>query len=316
MPLSQPPQSRVANTSAALSGVALVAEGGGQRGIYTAGVLDAFLEQQYNPFQVGLGVSAGAQNLLAYFMGERGYAKRAITELTVAAGFFVPHRFLGPRDVIDLNHYFETTIKNPEYLIPYQRITKVQRHRKLIFVATNSEDLAPIYLKPDKQTVIDYLKASSAIPFLYKAPLIDGEQQLLDGGVADPIPVCRAIEMGAKHVVVIRTVCADTEQSNWRQRINALPLKRAIPHVALDMLEMHEAAYTKAIETMRSPPKGVTITQIAPEQPLHCYALGSSPNSMSIDYETGHADGLEAIAHLHNILLKPSCAKARYQEFA
>jgi len=72
------------------SGVAIVAEGGGQRGIFTAGVLDAFLEKQFNPFELGLGVSAGAQNLLSYFIGEQGYAKRAIAELTAASGFFVP----------------------------------------------------------------------------------------------------------------------------------------------------------------------------------------------------------------------------------
>lgn len=309
-------QSNAATISTALSGVAIVAEGGGQRGIYTAGVLDAFLDQQFNPFQIGLGVSAGAQNLLAYFLGESGFAKRAISELTAAPGFFLPHRFLGPRDVIDLNHYFETTMVDPEYRLSYQHIAKVQRQRKLIFVATNSENLEPAYLKPSKQNVVDYLKASSAVPFLYKAPLIDHEQQLVDGGVADPIPVCKAIEMGAKHIVVIRTVSAETEQSSWRQRISALPIKRAIPNVILEMLAVHEAAYTKAIDTMRSPPEGVSITHIAPERPLHCHAFGSSADAMMTDYDTGVASGHLAMERLRNSLPMLTPEKAEYKELA
>jgi len=47
---------------------AIIAEGGGQRGIYTAGVLDAFMQFGFNPFTMGIGVSAGAQNLLCYFL--------------------------------------------------------------------------------------------------------------------------------------------------------------------------------------------------------------------------------------------------------
>lgn len=45
---------------------ALVAEGGGQRGIFTAGILDAWLEHQFNPFKLLIGTSAGAQNLSSY----------------------------------------------------------------------------------------------------------------------------------------------------------------------------------------------------------------------------------------------------------
>jgi len=72
-------QAKAAKFTSAHAHVAVVAEGGGQRGIFTAGVLDAFLDQQFNPFELGLGVSAGAQNLLSYFLGEKGYARRVIS---------------------------------------------------------------------------------------------------------------------------------------------------------------------------------------------------------------------------------------------
>ena len=61
-----------------MENTAIIAEGGGQRGIYTAGVLDAFLHFGFNPFTMGIGVSAGAQNLFSYFLEQPGYARRAI----------------------------------------------------------------------------------------------------------------------------------------------------------------------------------------------------------------------------------------------
>lgn len=279
-------------------GVAVVAEGGGQRGIFTAGVLDAFLENNFNPFQLGLGVSAGAQNLLSYFLGEQGYAKRAIAELTAAPGFFVPYRWLGARGVIDLDRYFETTVFDPEYRLPYQRISDVQKFRQLLFVATNRKTMHPVYLQPDKQTVIDYVKASSAVPFLYKAPVNVGEQQLVDGGVADPLPILKAIELGARYIVIIRTVSDDIPHSSWRQRIDALPLRRAVPATLSQMLDAHEQAYARAIETIQQPPDGVGVFNIAPKTALQSHAFGSSSDAIIHDYETGRRYGAEMLDQL------------------
>jgi len=298
-----------------LANVAIVAEGGGQRGIFTAGILDAFLEAQFNPFELGLGVSAGAQNLLSYFMGEHGYARRAIAELTAAPGFFVPYRWLGARGVIDLDRYFETTLHDPEYRLPYQRISEVQKHRQLLFVATDRDSLQPAYLNPDRQTVVDYLKASSAVPFLYKASVKVQEQLLVDGGVSDPLPIAKAIAMGAKHIVVIRTVSDQTSQSSWRQRVDALPLRQALPTKLKNMLAVHETAYTLALETIRNPPEGVNVLLVAPEQALQSHAFGSSSESIVHDYETGLRHGAQAMLSLSRWLPK-AVAGAKSKELA
>lgn len=68
--------------------VALIAEGGGQRGIFTAGVLDAWLEQEYDPFDLFIGTSAGSQNLTSYLARQKGYAKRLIRGLSRHKRFF------------------------------------------------------------------------------------------------------------------------------------------------------------------------------------------------------------------------------------
>lgn len=287
----------------ACTGVAVVAEGGGQRGIFTAGVLDTFLEHGFNPFAHGIGVSAGAQNLLSYFLQQQGFAKRAITELTASPQFFVPYRWLAARSVIDLDSYFDATLSNPEYQLPYQQITQVQSHRQLIFVATNRQSLQAVYLEPNRRSVVSALKASSAVPFLYKAPVKIGNESLVDGGVADPLPIQKAIDLGARHIVVIRTVPKLSDHSGWRQRIDALPIKRAIPRSLLDMLEIHEHAYAEAIKIIRSPPANVHLFNIAPSQPLHSHAFGSRSSALIRDYESGREAGSQALNELHPWLL-------------
>ncbi|HBM9603668.1 patatin family protein, partial [Escherichia coli] len=68
--------------------IALVCEGGGQRGIFTAGVLDEFMRAQFNPFDLYLGTSAGAQNLSAFICNQPGYARKVIMRYTTKREFF------------------------------------------------------------------------------------------------------------------------------------------------------------------------------------------------------------------------------------
>jgi hypothetical protein len=62
--------------------MALIAEGGGQRGIFTAGVLDAWLENDFDPFDLFIGTSAGSQNITSFLSRQKGYAKRLIGGLS------------------------------------------------------------------------------------------------------------------------------------------------------------------------------------------------------------------------------------------
>ena len=89
--------------------IALVCEGGGQRGIFTAGVLDEFQRARFNPFQLMLGTSAGAQNLSAFVCGQPGYARRVITRYTTSKLFFDPLRFVRGGNLIDLDWLIDIT---------------------------------------------------------------------------------------------------------------------------------------------------------------------------------------------------------------
>lgn len=276
---------------------AIIAEGGGQRGIYTAGVLDAFLHFGFNPFTMGIGVSAGAQNLLSYFLEQPGYARRAIEDLTRAPGFFVPYRWVGNRGIIDLDSYFARSLNDPDYLLPYQRITKVQTQRRLYFVATDMESLEPVYLEPDESNVVEYLKASSAVPFLYKPGVSFGDRILLDGGIADPTPIKRAIDQGARRMILIRTSSQSTEPG-WRYRLDQFRKLRALPTQMIRMLERHEQAEHEAEHFINNHDAEFEIVTVKPEKPLKSQVFGSRSDDLVTDYKIGWYDGAQAIAGL------------------
>jgi len=271
---------------------AIVAEGGGQRGIFTAGVLDAFMDEAFNPFTLGIGPSAGAQNLFTYFIAEQGYARRAFAELTMAPDFFVPYRWLLKRSVIDLDGYFDKSMNDPEYRLPYQHLDAVKTRRQLQFVATCRESLEALYLEPDSSTVMNFLKASSAVPFLYKEGVRLHGRVMVDGGVADPLPVRRAYQQGARRILVIRNTPADNSWSSWSQKIYATRLRHAIVPTSLQlMLQRHEEAFLDAREFLQSPPENTEIVTVAPAKPLQSYAFGSRSAALTDDYKTGQREG-------------------------
>ncbi len=82
--------------------IALVCEGGGQRGIFTAGVLDEFMRAQFNPFDLYLGTSAGAQNLSAYICNQPGYARKVIMRLPQNANFSI-HCALSVEEILSIS---------------------------------------------------------------------------------------------------------------------------------------------------------------------------------------------------------------------
>ena len=278
---------------------AIVAEGGGQRGIYTAGVLDALLEARVNPFTDGFGVSAGAQNLLAYFLEQPGFARRAIAELTAAPDFFVPYRWFGARGVIDLDGYFERAVHGEDFRLPYQRLGELDGRRRLVFVATDRDSLEALYLEPDASNVIEWLKASSAVPFLYRSGVSFGARTLVDGGVADPLPVREAYARGARRMLVVRTVQSGGEGcAGWRQRLAQVRRAGALPQALARMLERQESACAAAEAFLAEPPPDLELLELRPRAALASQVFGSRSEALVADYHTGRADGERTLAAL------------------
>lgn len=272
-------------------GFALVAEGGGQKGIFTAGVLDIFLKHQFWPFDLKVGVSAGAQNLAAFCARARHYAHTAISELTTTAHFFQPAKFFMGGNLIDLDWYFHQVEHEDSFKFPTDP-ADLTPESNFYAVATDADSLEAHYLHTYHDNLFAHLKASSAIPFLYKPGVILNGHRLIDGGVADPIPVRWAYAQGARDIVVIRTVPPDFDgQSPLLDRLKPILRRVRQSQRMLDMYLLYQERYAQALDFIRQPPPGVRVWEIAPSEDLKSMVLGSTEQMLSHDYLMGKREG-------------------------
>lgn len=299
---------------------ALIAEGGGQRGIFTAGVLDAWLEQEYDPFDLFIGTSAGSQNLTSYLARQKGYAKRLIRGLSRNKRFFQLGRGLVGKHIVDLDWYFDKTTE-VNRAIDFKTARASLGDRELLITTTNARDRKAYFLSPtgESQQWRELLKASSALPFLYKqgvkltpwlnakaaneTHLVDEHTQsdfYLDGGLAAPLPVREAYNRGARKIVVIRTVDANFQaQSAWVQKLRTFAIASGYCPKTLDYLIQHEQAYFDELEFIANPPDDVEIIQIFADEKLHSKLLGSSNDDLRFDHKLGLDAGRSYLAMQH-----------------
>lgn len=270
--------------------IALVCEGGGQRGIFTAGVLDEFLRARFNPFDLYLGTSAGAQNLSAFVCGQPGYARRVITRYTTSIDFFNPLRFVRGGHLIDLDWLIEATANDLPLAMDYAE-QHLGDDRQLLMCASRSEDFAPTYFPAKRDNWLEVIKASSAIPGFYRWGVeLDGVSYH-DGGISDAIPVREAHRRGADTIVVIRTVPSQMFYTpKWMRRMEAMLGESSLQQM-VKMLQYHEKSYRRIQRFIEKPPGKVRVFEIYPPKPLASHALGSKVAALNADY---HWDGVAA----------------------
>lgn len=292
--------------------VALIAEGGGQRGIFTAGVLDAWLDGGFDPFDLLIGTSAGSQNLSSFLARQKGYAKRLIRGLSRHKRFYRLGRGFVGGNVVDLDWYFEQT-KQGMFKLDLNAATASLGHRQLLITTTNASDRKGYFLSPSsKSQWRELLKASSALPFLYKqgvkltpwltdkacnngasdhSAAIDSDFYL-DGGLAAPLPVREAYRRGARKIVVIRTVSEDFQaQSAWVHKLKSWICVSGFCPKTIDYLVQHEQAYQDELDFIANPPEDVEIVQIFAAENLQSKLLGSTDADLRHDYHAGISAG-------------------------
>ncbi|UBX47502.1 DUF6363 domain-containing protein [Providencia alcalifaciens] len=278
---------------------ALICEGGGQRGIFTAGVLDEFLIENFNPFDLMIGTSAGAQNLSAYICGQAGYARRVITRYTTNLNFFNPLRFIRGGNLIDLDWLIETTAK--EFPLNMDAgLELLDSGREFYMGASRSDDFSAVFLQPDADSWLDIIRASSAIPGFYRTGVEFSGVRYHDGGISAAIPVEEAYRRGADTIVVIRTVPSQMYFTpEWVKRMTRWLEgdSSALQRMAA-MLKVHLKSYRKTQEFIENPPDGVQIFEIYPPTPLKSSALGSKVSALNQDYHVGRRCGRYFIAAL------------------
>ena len=179
----------------------LVLEGGGMKGVYTAGVLDFFLDKGIE-FSSVYGVSAGACHMCSYLSKQRGRA------LDVNVDYLNTRRYCSWESLVTTGDLFNVGICYsliPEYLYPYDYEAFKQYQGKAYSVATDIVTGKPEYFRiRDMKADIVKIRASASLPLVSRNVKIDGGYYL-DGGISDPIPLKQSVMSGNRKNVVIMT---------------------------------------------------------------------------------------------------------------
>ena len=180
----------------------LVLEGGGMRGVFTCGVLDNFKDRGIR-FPYSIGVSAGACNGLSYMSGQRGRAKYSNIDLLDKYRYIGLKKLLLTGNIMDFDLLFD---KFPNEIIPYDYEAYAQCKERYEMVTTSCVTGEACYYdeKLSPERIIDIVRASSSLPFVCPIAYVDGAP-MLDGGIADSIPIERARALGYDRNVVVHT---------------------------------------------------------------------------------------------------------------
>jgi predicted patatin/cPLA2 family phospholipase len=271
---------------------ALVVEGGAMRGVFTTGVLDGFLQHRFNPFQLTIGVSSGAGNLAAYLAEMPQRNLKIYTDYSLRPEFMSLRRFIRGGHLVDLDWLWRITIA--EIRLDLQAIyakgylflvgmTDV-RTGEAVTRQTGPEDLEPV------------LKASSAMPVLYRQfPRIDG-RPMTDGGLSDPIPVIEAIRRDAKRIMVLRSRPRHYRKTGGLLQQILLWKLRAYPQLK-QTAAARIRTYNDTLARIRKPPPGVSIVEICPPPDFQTTRLSRDPGILQRGYRQGRRLAESAIRH-------------------
>ena len=212
----------------------LVLEGGAMKGVYTAGVLDFFLDKDIQ-FAKIYGVSAGACEAINYAAKQRERGYRVFTDYLHTTDFCSPASMLKTGDYFNVAVAYDLI---PNYYDPFDYETFTQYPGEVYAVVTNVKTGKPEYIRltdmrDTKQ--MEFLRASASMPLVSRKVWIDGVPYL-DGGISDSIPIMHSIKEGNKKNVVVMT-----KQKGYRRG----------PAYELPLIKMRYCKYPKVYDVMQ-----------------------------------------------------------------
>ena len=262
---------------------ALIIEGGGQRGVFSFGITDTFINRNYDPFDIYIGVSNGVAVLCWYLIKETD--NNLDKMLYAAKGDYLSYKnILTGKDILKFHQMYEDGEKmfNPSM----EKIRNNLKGKNYIAVVTDAIEANAEYYSFGDGEWLPKMIASGTLPILVKTPsLIDGRRKF-DGGIADPIPVEKAYKMGAKKIIVIRTY-----EKNFRRKlklenyIGAL-LSSQYPSLKKALLE-HDKTYNRALDFINNPPHDCEIVQLCPPKKLKSKRDTKNIEVLKADYKLG-----------------------------
>lgn len=263
----------------------LVLEGGGMKGVYTAGVLDFFLDQRAG-FTGCYGVSAGACVLCSYLSAQRGRAYDVTVDYLEDKNYCSLYSLVRTGDLFGVKMCYDEI---PNRLNPYDYEAFAAYPGRAYAVVTNIETGRAEYLRlREMHRDIVAVRASASLPLASRNVEIDGKLYL-DGGLSDSVPIMHSIVDGNKKNVVVLT----KEAGYRRKRSGNLGLIRMrygkYPKV-YELMENRHIAYNAMLDYLEQQEQNGQAFVIRPGQSGDVGRIEKNKEKLRRLYEEGYRD--------------------------
>ena len=272
----------------------LVLEGGGLRGLFTAGVLDILMEQNIKVDAI-IGVSAGALFGINYLSKQPGRVIRYNKKYGNDKRYMGFHSLLTTGNIMNKEFCFNKRVKE---LDPFDFETSKKSKTKLYAVVTNVDTAKAEYIPItdlNDSVQMEDLRASGSMPLVSKIVNVDGHKYL-DGAVADSIPVLKAIDMKYDKIIVVKTR-VDNYSMPHKKRPYAKFWYRKYPKFLKAFIN-RDVMYNETLKTIDKLEKDKKIFVIKPSREIKISRVEKDPNIMDLQYNLGRDDCLTCLDSL------------------
>lgn len=276
--------------------VGMVLEGGGMRGLYTAGVLDLMLSEKIEVDGM-VTVSAGALFGINYASKQKGRTLRYNKQ------YIKDKRYISMRSLFRTGSIVNTEFayyKLPFELDIFDQKAFTQSGIEFYATVTNMETGEPEYIRiKNGFEQIDALRASGSMPFVSQLVEHNG-QKYLDGGVSDSIPIRKAKALGYEKLIVILTRPLDYRKTRPNNRMIDLFYRR-YPKFAERLKQRHQD-YNETVEKITEMEKAGELFVIRPSKLIPIKRLERNPEKLQQMYDLGVKDASEMMEQLKEYL--------------
>ena len=279
--------------------VGLVLEGGGMRALFTAGVLDALLDVKELDIDGIIGVSAGALFGANYISGQKERAIRYNKKYARDKRYMGLHSWITTGNAVNKDFaFYELPFKLDVFDQEKFKESKIEFH----VVMTNVENgQAEYVLIEDVFEQMEYLRATSALPFASKIIEINGKKYL-DGGISDSIPIDYCQSLGYDKIILVLT---RPENSYKEDKLNFLYklVYRKYPNLVERLINMGKD-YEVVLKKIKNLETESKVFVIRPPKVLKIGRLEKNEDKIQNVYDIGLNTGIKEKENLLKYLNK------------
>ena len=272
----------------------LILEGGGMKGIYTAGVLDFFLEKDLM-FSSCYGVSAGACALCSYLSGQKKRAYRIDVNYLDQKAYCSVESLIKTGDLFGVDMCYKLI---PDYLDPYDYETFEQYEGKAYAVATNIRTGKAEYmqLKNIREDIIA-VRASSSLPLVARSVKI-GEEFYLDGGISNSIPIRQSMKDGNRKNVIVMTKEIGYVRKPTQKELPLIKMRYLRYPKVYELMKERHLTYNNTVQFIEEQEKLGNVFVIRPKFPNNVGRVERDKAKLDALYEEGYQDAKDCYQEL------------------